>query len=146
MSLNKEWIQTGDGWDDGYYSCTVINEYKHQRAPFEGHYPNKNEAKVLRRIMAQTGLTEKEVRGIKKYRRMLAEAGKTKELGYMDKAIKEAKRLLKHVTQDMKLPKEHPSVIEEYYRRMEANRYGRYGQAKHFQVTHEYACGQVTQR
>jgi hypothetical protein len=74
MSLDKTWIQTGDDWDDGYYVCEVINDYQHKRKPFEGHYPCKKESKVLRRIMAQTGLTEAEVRSRKKYRIELSKA------------------------------------------------------------------------
>lgn len=38
------------------------------------HYPNKNEGKALRRIMATTGLNEEQVRAIKKYRQELAQA------------------------------------------------------------------------
>ena len=41
------------------------------------HYPNKNEGRVLRQIMASTGLSEEEVRGHKKYRKMLSDAQKT---------------------------------------------------------------------
>ena len=74
MSLNRTWIQTGDAWDDGYYSYEIINDFKHQRKPFEGHYACKKEAKVLRRIMSKTGLTEAEVRSRKKYRIELSKA------------------------------------------------------------------------
>ena len=37
------------------------------------HHPNKNEAKALRRIMAQTGLTKEQVRDNPKYRKMLSQ-------------------------------------------------------------------------
>lgn len=77
MSLRKEWIQEdcncGGYCDCGYYIVDVVNDYQHQRKPFNGHYPAKKEAKLLRRIMAQTGLTEAEVRSRKKYRKMLSE-------------------------------------------------------------------------
>lgn len=38
------------------------------------HYPNKNEARALRRICAKTGLKPDQVRAIKKYRQELAQA------------------------------------------------------------------------
>ena len=38
------------------------------------HYPNKNEAKLLRKLKAKTGLSEEEIRSHKKYRKMLADA------------------------------------------------------------------------
>lgn len=37
------------------------------------HHPNKNEAKLLRRIMAETGLTKDQVRQHAKYRKMLSQ-------------------------------------------------------------------------
>ena len=40
------------------------------------HYPNKDEAAELRKIMSSTGLTEEEVRQDPKYRKQLSEAQK----------------------------------------------------------------------
>ncbi|RPI80668.1 MAG: hypothetical protein EHM34_09730, partial [Nitrosopumilales archaeon] len=40
------------------------------------HYPNKNEAKELRKIMASTGLTEEQVRAIPAHRKALSIAQK----------------------------------------------------------------------
>ena len=40
-------------------------------APPDVHIPDKQEAKLLRKLMADTGLSEKEIRAIKKYRKML---------------------------------------------------------------------------
>jgi len=40
------------------------------------HYPNKDEASALRKIMSDTGLTEEKVREIKKYRVILSDAQK----------------------------------------------------------------------
>jgi len=64
MSLNREFYYCGKcdyerECVDCYESCDIVVDYVHQRNPFEGHYPNKNEAKALRRIMAQTGLSDK---------------------------------------------------------------------------------------
>jgi Zn-dependent M16 (insulinase) family peptidase len=38
------------------------------------HVMNKNEAKLMRRLQAQTGLSQEEIREIKKYKKMLSEA------------------------------------------------------------------------
>lgn len=46
------------------------------------HIPNKQEAKLLRRLMSETGNTEEEIRDIPKYRRMLAEAQKSPQKGH----------------------------------------------------------------
>ena len=73
MSMISTWVEECEfGCCQGYYTYDI--DYVKQRAPFEGHYANKKEAKTLRRIMSQTGLTESEVRAIKKYRIMLSEA------------------------------------------------------------------------
>lgn len=45
-----------------------------------GHIPNKNEARTLRRLCAQTGLTPEQVREHKKYRQLLAEAAGPRKL------------------------------------------------------------------
>jgi len=81
------------------------------------HYPNKQEGKLLRRIMSETGLTEEQVRSHKKYRKMLTDAQKSgqKEKGWspfhlrvMEKVFK---RLLKKVCKELGLAKEHPKTI-----------------------------------
>jgi hypothetical protein len=74
MSLNRTWVEgCGLGCCEGYWDVEIVHNYQHQRKPFNGHYPAKKEAKVLRRIMSQTGLTEAEVRSRKKYRKMLSD-------------------------------------------------------------------------
>lgn len=47
-----------------------------QELPSDVHLMNKNESKLLRKLKKQTGLTEPELRGIKKYRVMLSDAQK----------------------------------------------------------------------
>lgn len=79
------------------------------------HYPGKPEAKVLRRIMSQTGLTEKEVRDIKKYRQELAYARNkdhNHKYNYWNYKKRIFKRMLKRITKELKLAKEHPKTIE----------------------------------
>ncbi len=70
-----------------------------------GHIPNKNEARKLRQLMAETGLKEEELRNHKKYRKILSDAQKPE--------VKKVKSdpILKTITQELKLAKEHPKVI-----------------------------------
>lgn len=72
------------------------------------HVPNKNEAHVLRRLMSQTGLTAEEVRERKTYRVMLSEA--QKKQGPHTRADRLVRQVLKEVTRELVLPKEHPRV------------------------------------
>ena len=57
--------------------------YKEKRAERQGggHVMSKPEAKVMRRIQAETGMTEEQIRSYKKYRIMLS---RTQEPGRMD--------------------------------------------------------------
>lgn len=74
------------------------------------HFPNKNEASVLRKLMSQTGLTELELREHKAYRILLSEAQKQQgSKSYQDRALL---RTLKQVTRQVKLPLDHPKTKE----------------------------------
>lgn len=54
-----------------------LNKYSKNSLVLPGvHVMNKNESKVMRRLQAKTGLSKKEIRGVKKYRVMLSEAQK----------------------------------------------------------------------
>ena len=90
------------------------------------HYPAKPEAKVLRRLQAETGLSEQELREHKKYRIMLSDAQKEKgkKTWWERKAIK----ILKGVLSELKLPKDHPKVLERLRQRLEEHKkyQGRY--------------------
>lgn len=92
-------------------------DIKKSTAPKGVHIPNKNEAKLLRKLMAETKFSEEEIRTIKKYRIMLSEAQdkgeKPTEKTKTDKEKWEA-RIMKSVTRKLKLAKEHPLVIEEF--------------------------------
>jgi len=77
------------------------------------HVPNHNEAKLLRKIMSDTGLTEKEIREHKKYRKMLSDIQKVIPSKLTDKENSK-KRLMKRITKELKLAKEHPLVIAEF--------------------------------
>ena len=74
---------------------------------------NKAESKLCRKLMAHIGLTEAEVREHKKYRKMLSEAQTAGEKG-LNFVVKARRDTMKIVTKSLKLPKEHPLVIEAY--------------------------------
>jgi hypothetical protein len=76
------------------------------------HYPNKDEAQELRKIMASTGLTEEEVRQDKKYRKMLSEAQKRGLVAKRDALTKWYHRMIKEACQQTKLAPQHPQTIE----------------------------------
>lgn len=76
------------------------------------HYPNKNEASLLRKIMSETGLSEKEVREIKKYRKMLAEAAKSSEKSITNAQTKFYRDCIKRACQQTGLVPQHPKTME----------------------------------
>jgi len=59
---------------DNHSECVVTHEQIKAELATRPHIPNKNEAKALRRIMAQTHLSEEQVRATPKYQAELAEA------------------------------------------------------------------------
>lgn len=105
-------------YTDFYYSK---RDQRKKTAPPDKHIPDKNEARVLRRIMSQTGMSEAEIRSIPKYRKILSQS----ERRVIDRSnsnhqiYKFLERLMKNVTRDLKLPKEHPSVVAEFKKRVE---------------------------
>ena len=90
------------------------------------HIPNKNEAQLLRKIMSETGLTEEEIRESKKYRVMLSEAQKEGVKAKRTKKQKKQDDIMKSVTKDLKLAKEHPLVVAEFKVRWD-NWFKKYG-------------------
>jgi hypothetical protein len=109
-----------------------------------GHIPNKLEAKKIRQLMAETGLTEEELRKHKKYRKILSEAQKPE--------VKEkSDPVLKAVTKTLKLAKEHPDVLFVYNHIMKKNRtnthkYSCYKEAKDALESKEYAKYKLSKR
>lgn len=49
------------------------------------HLMNKNEAKVMRQLKKKTGLSEEEIREVKKYRKMLSDAQDAGEIACLHK-------------------------------------------------------------
>lgn len=90
---------------------SYIRLKKQYAAPGQ-HIPNKYEAALLRKLMSQTGMNEKEIREHKKYRRMLSEAQKKKGTkSFKERVLRD---VMKRVTKRLKLPKEHPTVKEAF--------------------------------
>lgn len=79
-----------------------------------GHVMNKNEAKLCRKLMSETGKTEEELRKDKKYRKMLSEAQKEGQKPKRTRLQKARDKVMKTITRRLKLPKEHPDVINVY--------------------------------
>lgn len=97
------------------YSYTDFDEYGNETSlvgflkspPACGpHVPNKNEARLLRRLMAETGLTEAQLREHKKYRIALSTAQKSRGVKTPDQRL--VRKVLKQVTRELGLAKEHP--------------------------------------
>jgi hypothetical protein len=73
------------------------------------HAPNKNEGKVIRRIMSQTGLSEEEVWRHKIYRIQIAQDSNPRK--GTDRSSLKAKRRLRYAAAQLALPVWHPEVI-----------------------------------
>ena len=101
---------------ENYEANYNARRIKKLNAPKDVHIPGKIEAKTMRKIMSQTGLSLEEIKSHKKYRIELANTqklNKTKKDNKTDKD-KAIARVLKQITKELKLPKEHPVVIERF--------------------------------
>jgi hypothetical protein len=93
---------------DEYDDCW--REYETRWIPINApHAPNKKEAKTLRRIMAQTGLTAEQVWQRKCYRIQLSTASNPRN--GTDRPALMAKRRLRYAAACLALPTWHPEVI-----------------------------------
>jgi hypothetical protein len=91
-------------------------------APDGVHIMNKDEAKELRRLRAETGMGEVELRTHKRYRVLLSEAQKKGEIAKRTYHQKVLDRIMKSVTKELKLAKEHPKVVALYKARLKEQR------------------------
>jgi len=114
--------------DENYYSRNPHDylSVRKRMASSDVHIPNKNESKLLRKLMSKTGLTESELREHKVYRKMLSKEQKKKGKG-KSWEDKRCLRLLKNVLRDLKLPKEHPDVKKRFLEVMKDNNSISYG-------------------
>ena len=76
------------------------------------HYPNKDEASLLRKIMSETGLTEDEVRSDRHYNVLLSEAQKSGQKPKRTETERTFQKLIKHACQKTGLVPEHPDTIK----------------------------------
>jgi len=86
------------------------------------HIPDKKESKTLRKIMSETGLTEDEVRQTPKYKWMLARSEQQNQSPKRTEKQKLLDKIMKSVTRELKLAKEHPLVQEEFKIRVESEK------------------------
>jgi hypothetical protein len=110
-------IYTEKFMDDGieYYNPQPsINSRKTKKILSDPtkHYPNKDEAQELRKIMASTGLTEKEVREDKKYRKQLSDAQKAGQKAKRGVATKWYQLQIKKACRQTKLAPQHPETLK----------------------------------
>jgi hypothetical protein len=102
-----------DGVNYNSRSNSKRRQFKYNLGKKGPHVANKNEADMLRKIMAESGLGEVEVRDVYKYRKMLSDAAK--QTGDKDDKLRRAINLLKNVLREYKLPKEHPNVKKLFF-------------------------------
>ena len=89
------------------------------------HIMNKDESKTCRKLMSQTGLSEKELREHKKYRKMLSEAQVKGRNGEYNRN-KYIERLWKDVCSQTKLAKEHPISVNLFNYKLKEEKSYRY--------------------
>jgi hypothetical protein len=79
------------------------------------HYPNKNEGKALRQLMAKSGNSKEEVLADKSNRRVIAEAQKAGTKG--DKERRQAykiKQIKRWIASKLGVPMYDPAVLEQF--------------------------------
>jgi hypothetical protein len=92
------------------------------------HYPNKNEAQELRKIMASTGLSEEEIRQDPKYRKMLSEAQKAGQKAKRTEIEKFYQDLIKEACKKTGLAPQHPEtlkILDEIIKERQGRSWGR---------------------
>jgi hypothetical protein len=100
--------------EEDYYNGSYVSGRKAGKIAHDPtkHYPNKDEAKVLRQLKVKTGLSEEEIRANKDYRKMLSTAQKKGEKAKRDSETKKYQWLIKVACRETKLAKEHPETIK----------------------------------
>lgn len=98
---------------------TGKRSWKYELGENDPHIPNKEESKLLRRLMSETGNTEEEIRSIPKYKRMLAEAQRSPEEGGISNFFKDwykekVDRYWKLARRITTYPNQHPLTKKEF--------------------------------
>ena len=101
---------------DNYYDANM--RYSNQRKARKitndptKHYPNKDEATELRKIMSETGLTEEEIRADKKYRKQLSATQKAGQKAKRTETERTFQRLIKVACKRTGFTPQHPDTIK----------------------------------
>jgi hypothetical protein len=102
--------------DEDYYdnSRTYTTERKRKKILNDPtkHYPNKDEAQELRKIMSSTGLNEKEVRENPTYRKQLSDAQKAGQKRKRSEATKWYQLQIRKACRQTKLVPQHPETLK----------------------------------
>jgi hypothetical protein len=114
MSIYTE--RFADNSDNEYYrpQPLIVDSKKAEkirRDPTK-HYPNKDEAALLRKIMAETGLNEDEVRSDRHYCELLSEAQKEGQKPKRSNNAKAYQALIKLACKQTGLVPQHPDTIK----------------------------------
>lgn len=123
-SASKERIIMCHECDDEYdeYPDPPASYSRNYNAPHGVHIMNKDEGRVMRRLKNETGLTEVEIRKVKKYRVMLSEAQKKGQNGKRGRVQKARDEVMRFVCRQLKLAKEHPVTQKAYREEWERRR------------------------
>lgn len=90
----------------------LIQAKFNHRFPIGVHVPNKNEAKMMRKLRAKTGMTVEQIRGLKEYRQILAEAAGNRRPPKQWWEGKSDDEILKHqIARQLFLPVDHFIVL-----------------------------------
>ena len=109
--------------DDEYYGGIVPRNPRKAAAITNGtHFVNKNEGKLLRKLKQKTGMTEAELRLDPTHRKELSKAQDKGEQSTVSRKEKTEKKIMKKVTKQLGLAKEHPKCVEMYKELMDAYR------------------------
>jgi hypothetical protein len=100
--------------DDCQESRTYTTERKRKKILNDPtkHYPNKDEAQELRKIMSSTGLSEKEVREDKKYRKQLSDAQKAGQKAKRTETENFYQKIIKEACKKTGLVPQHPDTLK----------------------------------
>ena len=100
--------------DEDYYGRTYTTARKAGKIANDPtkHYPNKDEAQELRKIMASTGLSEEEVRQDKKYRKMLSDAQKAGQKAKRTEIERFYQKLIKEACKITGFAPQHPDTLD----------------------------------
>ena len=115
------WWEDNEYWENPRRYMSARKAGKIANDPSK-HYPNKDEAALLRKIKTETGLSEEQIRSHKKYRIMLSEAqkmGREPKRGAGEARFYKWK--LKQACRETGLPKEHPDTIAALQRILNKN-------------------------